>query len=443
MKRKFLAQVIFFWWLAIASFGQSVNHAKLDSFFNVLDSRGLAEGGLAISVKGQLVYQRAAGYAFMDSASKIPSDAKTRYRIGSCSKMFTAVMIFQLIEEKRLQIDQPLHDFFPDLPKSEKINIGLLLNHRSGLHNYTADDTGFPEWMDKPRTHEEMLAVIKEKGTDFEPGTQVQYSNTNYLLLGYIIEQICKIPYEEALRERITSKIGLRDTYYGGPINLKIKESVSYKYGGDGWKAQKETDLSIHGGAGSIVSTPADLVLFIHALFNGKLVDKTSLDKMKTMVDGYGMGLFPYDHGNIKGYGHNGRIEEFYTAVRYYPKEELSFAYCTNGILYPRIDILQAVEKICFNERYTIPFSPMTLPDTAVLNKYTGKYATDQPQIIVNCTREGGKLFLETRGNRFEIEPINENYFMHGPSGIFFEFVPEKGELMIMETDNVYYLSRK
>jgi len=421
---------------------QKINTAKLDSFFNTLEERNLAMGSLAISKNGVLQYQRAIGYSYVSKTRKIPANTKTRYRIGSESKMFTAVMIFQLVEEGRLSLSGKLSAYYPGLQNSGNITIGNLLNHSSGLHNYTVD-TNFPDWMDKEMTHEQILTIIKNKGADFSPGARSEYCNTNYLLLGYIIEKVTKSGYASALTKRITNKIGLKNTYYGAPIDTAKNESASYKNDHNNWKPEKETNMTIHGGAGSIVSTASDMALFLEALFGGKLVRKASLERMKTIVDGYGMGLFPLDHGTNKAYGHNGRIEEFYSTARYFPTEKLAVVYITNGILYPRTDIVEGILETCFNEPYTLPFSTEIILYGAGLDKYIGKYSSGQLPIVVNCTKANNKLIVETKGTNFELEPIARNYFMHALSGSFFEFFPEKGELEIKETDNVYYLKKQ
>lgn len=423
----------------LVSFGQFVNVPKLDSLLNLLASKELAMGSLTIAKNGIVQYQKAIGYSYIDRDKNLHADTNTKYRIGSATKMFTAVMIFQLIEEGKLRLDQKLNTYFPTLPNADKITIQNMLYHRSGLHDYT-QDTDFREWMDKPKSHDELIEIIKDKGSDFQPGTMASYSNSNYLLLGYIIEKICKMSYAEVLKKRITDKLNLKNTYLGKSLNIRDNEGASFKYSNEHWTKEKETDLSIHGGAGSIISTPTDMAKFIDGLFANKLVNKSSLNKMKSIVDGYGMGLFPNRYGDKPGFGHNGRIEEFYSAVWYFPGQDLSFAYFTNGIVYPRTDLIEGILKICFNEPYHLPFANNIKEKSEDLDKYLGKYKSDQ--IVVNCKKDGTKLLVETRGKVFEVERISENYFMNKASGYFFEFYPGKAELHIKETDNIYYLKK-
>jgi len=422
-----------------SSFAQAVNVSKLDTFLDSLAYKGLAMGSLTISRNGAVQYQKAIGYSYMGEGKSIATTTDTRYRIGSVTKMLTAIMIFQLTEEGRLSPDQKLNVYFPTLPNAGKITLRDMLYHRSGLHDYTKD-TDFEGWMDQPKTHQELLKIIKDKGSDFEPGTRADYSNSNYLLLGYIIEKVDKLSYADALKKRITSKINLKNTYYGSGISIKDNESASYKYADQRWDKQKETNMNIHGGAGSVVSTSGDMVKLMDALFLNKLTGKSGLSEMQTMIDGYGMGMFPDKYGSKKSFGHNGRIEGFYSALWYFPEEKLSVAYCTNGIDYPRTDIIEGVLKICFNEPFILPFSKEGTSQEDGLDQYTGTYSAGQ--MVVNCSKEGNRLSLETRGKVFELEKTGVHYFMNGASGYFFEFNPAKGELQIKETDNIYVLKK-
>jgi D-alanyl-D-alanine carboxypeptidase len=435
MRKYFLIFSLLF--LCSESFSQ-IQTQQLDSLFNVLDKRELALGSLTISKDGKILYQKSVGFSYIFPKWKTRATSQTRYRIGSVSKMFTAVMIFQLMEEGKIKPNQKLSAFFPDLPNANEITINQLLNHQSGLHDYTKD-TGFETWMDKPKSQTELLQIVRDKGADFEPGARNEYCNTNYLLLSYILENVTQLTYEANLRKRIVSKIGLKDTYMAKASETTANESISYKYTNASWSPVKQTDSGIHSGAGALVSTPSDLTLFIQALFTGKLVRQSSLDKMKTMTNDYGLGLFPYDHGSVKGYGHNGRIEEFYTAVRYFPESKISVAYCTNGINFPRTDLLESVIRSCFNEPVSIPF---TVTEVVNPEQFSGTYTAEQMPVVTISTQEK-KVIAETQGTRFELEPVSENYFMHGSTGYYFEFIPAQNELRIKETDNVYFLKKK
>jgi len=423
----------------LTSYSQPLDIAKLDSLLSVLGSRNLATGSVAISLNGKIKYQRAIGFASLDAEKRIPADVNTAYRIGSATKMFTAVMVFQLVDERKILLAQSLDAFFPELPDAGNITIRDMLYHRSGLHDYTRD-TDFENWMDQPKTQEALLALIREKGTDFKPGEKADYSNTNYLVLGYIIEKVCKMPYAEALKSRIISRLRLKHTYYGRAIDAN--EANSYKYVEGNWNKQRATSPTLHSGAGSIVSTATDLVTFLDALFACRLVSCKSLEQMKSLNDGYGMGLFPDKYGSRRSFGHNGRIEEFYTAAWHFPDNKLSLTYCTNGINYPRTDIIEGILKICFGEQYQVPFTQtINLKDTD-LDKYLGEYTAPQMGIVVHCKKDKGKLSVETQGKAFEVVPIAPNYFQHAAAGYYFEFFPGNGELLIKETDNIYLLKR-
>ena len=167
-----------------------------------------------------------------------------------------------------------------------------------------------------------MLAIIAKGKPVFEPGEKAEYSNSNYVLLGYIVEKAGGRSYEEALKQRITSKIGLRDTYLGtGYSDAGKNEGSSYSFISD-WKQESETHLSIPGGAGAIISTPNDLTKFIQALFDGKIVSKESLEQMKPK-DEFGLGINPYPIGGKTFYGHGGGIDGFRSLLVYLPEEKL------------------------------------------------------------------------------------------------------------------------
>ena len=157
---------------------QHFDPTRLDSLFNTLTARNLAMGSISITQNGKLIYQRTVGK---------DQDQTAAYRIGSITKVFTAILIYELIDSKRLSLDDTLSEFFPDLPNAGRITIAEMLGHRSGLENFAATVADFNTWKEQPQTHEQLIAYIKNQQPDFEPGKKADYNNSNFLLLGYAL----------------------------------------------------------------------------------------------------------------------------------------------------------------------------------------------------------------------------------------------------------------
>lgn len=432
MKTKIISTILLFTFFLGTVYSQSLNKSKLDSLFNILFEKNKAMGSLSLSQNGTVIYTRAIGYSLISDNEKKPASPLTKYRIGSITKMFTSAMIFQLIEEGKIKLNTTLNTFFPHIPNSDKITISNLLNHRSGLHNFTADPA-YLTYMTQPKTPDEMVEIVSKFKPDFEPNEKAAYSNSNYIILGYIIEKITKEPYSKNLTKRITSKIGLESTYIGSKTNVNTNESYSYQFEGN-WKQQPETDMSIPGGAGSIVSTPTDLTKFIEALFSLKLVSQNSLDQMKTITDGYGMGMFQIPFNTKKAYGHNGGIDGFGSNLAYFPEDNLAVAYCTNGQVYSFNDILIGVLSIYFNQPYSIPtFKTVSIREED-LNKYLGIYASTQIPLKITISKSGATLIAQATGqSSFPLEATEKDKFKFDQAGVIMEFNPDKNEMTLKQ----------
>jgi CubicO group peptidase (beta-lactamase class C family) len=421
-------------------FSQSFNKPKLDSLMDILAEKNQAMGSLTISSKGVVVYSRAIGYSFISSNQKLPATNHTKYRIGSITKMFTATMIFQLIEDGKLSLTTTVDKYFPQLPNASKITISNLLNHRSGLHNFT-DDPEYITWETRPKTQDEMIAIISKSPVDFQPNEKFSYSNSNYVVLGYIIQKISKQSYSKNLSTRITSKIGLSNTYVGAKTDTKKNESFSYRFL-NGWEQSPETDMSIPGAAGAIVSTPADLTKFIESLFSLKLVSNSSLSQMKTMTDGFGMGMFQIPFYEKSAYGHNGGIDGFASTLAYFPEDSIAVAYCTNGQVYPMNNILIGVLSIYFNKPYSIPTFNLKTED---LDKYLGVYSSTQIPLKITITKNATTLMAQATGQQpFPLDATEKDNFKFDPAGIIIEFKPDKNEMTLKQGgENVLFTKEK
>lgn len=422
-------------------FSQSFDKAKMDSLFDILASKDKAMGSIAISKNGQLIYSRAIGNISMNKNGNIAADINTRYRIGSITKMFTAVIIFQLIEEKKMSLDDKLDKYYPAVPNAAKISIADMLRHQSGIHNFT-DDSAYFTYNFLPHTQKEMLDIITACKPDFEPGSQTAYSNSNYVLLGYIAEMITRKKYSELVKLRILKKIPLTNTYVAGKTDISNHECYSYHFI-NAWEQETETDLSVPAGAGSIVSTPSDLAKFAEALFTGKLVDTSSLARMKSLKNGFGMGMFQIPFYERKALGHNGSIDGFVSNLAYFPGDSLAVVYCSNGVIYPVNDILIGILSIYFGKKYTIPtFTKIELTGDEII-KYLGEYASEDIPLKIIISRMDNTLVAQATGqSSFPLEASAKDIFKFDPAGIVIEF-DTANQSFILKQGGKKYLFKK
>lgn len=411
-----------------AGYAQTPDKAKFEQFFDRLAEKNKAMGSLTLAKDGNVLYSRAIGYSQINGIEKKPVSETTRYRIGSITKMFTAAMIFQLVEENKLKLTDTLDKFFPQIPNAQKITIAQMLGHRSGILDLTR--TGdFRSWKTQPKTKDEIVAIIAKGKPVFEPGEKAEYSNSNYLLLGYVVEKADGRSYQDALKQRITLKIGLKDTYLGaGFVDASKNESLSYNFVGD-WKEEAVTHLSIPSGAGAIISTPNDLTRFIQALFDGKIVSKESLDQMKPR-DEYGLGINQYPLGGKTLYGHGGAIDGFRSLLVYLPEERLALAYTSNGINYPANNIVSGVLDIYWNKPFEIPTFETVSVSAEVLDKYVGVYSSPEVPFKLTITRDGSTLLAQPTGQTpFPFEAVAQDKFKLDARGIVLEFDAAKTQM--------------
>lgn len=400
-----------------------LNVAKLDSFFNQIDQHQKAMLSVTIMEKGRAVYQKSIGFGDREKNKKLNSNSV--FRIGSISKMFTAVMIMQLVEEKKLDLNQHLSEFYPEFKQADKITLSNLLQHRSGLVNITTD-TNYTDYQQMPQTQQEMVKRMAALGSEFEPGTQAKYSNTNFILLGYIIEKLTKATYETELQKRICKRIGLKNTYYGHKIQTQKSEVLSYEWNGESWDLSVETDMSIPGGAGAIVSTPTDLCTFINALFEGKLMKAETFAEMKKIQDGFGKGILQMPFGSRKAYGHNGSIDAFRSSLGYFEDDGMSFSIISNGRSMPQNDIALGLLSIYYGKPYDIPkFETIKLSDE-VLSTYEGIYSNQEVGLKITIEKKNGQLVAQATGQgAIILESMAEDEFKFDPAKVHIKFKRE------------------
>lgn len=276
----------------------------LDRFVTDYAKKHNFNGTVLVRKNGRNTYEKSFGLA--NFQFKVANTNKTKYKIASITKAFTSVLILQLREEGKLELNKTIKTYLPDYAgeAGDKSTLHQLLNHTSGIDNFdkvkSAEDAaqnGFPTYQ-KPYTTDQLLAKFCSGALVNPPGKVFDYNNADYIVLGKIIEKIDGRTYEEALKARILVPLGLKDT--GMLQQSRIVEGLADTYFfRDDLKALVN-DFPVYTenwyAAGSMYSTASDVMTFANALFGAKLIKKESLDLMfKPGLDDYGYGVWAYD----------------------------------------------------------------------------------------------------------------------------------------------------
>lgn len=422
--------------------GQDFNTQKLDTFLSSLEKENKLMGTISIAKDGKEVYFKSFGYANLNNNKK--ADRNTKFRIGSITKTITATIIMQLVDEGKLTLNTKLSTYFPQLPNASKITIEDLLRHQSGLVNITSQKD-IREWITKPQTRNQMLARFVKNGIDFQPKEKLQYSNTNYIILSYIIEDIDKKTYARSVKDRITIPLQLNRTEFGKAINPKNNEAFAYYFENNKWnKVEMQTDMSAPMGAGAIVSTSSDLVKLHNALFNKGLVSKQSLEKMTTVDKGMGLGLSKLGFKGLNVYGHDGGIDGFESFALTVPKKNMSLAITTNGSQAQLFPTLIAILEIYFENDKSLVSGDKITVKTEDLDKYLGVYSGKTFPAKVTVTKKDNTLFAQATGQPlFKLSAVEKDTFRYDAMGITFAFNPEKNTMILNFAGNKHSLSKK
>jgi D-alanyl-D-alanine carboxypeptidase len=259
----------------------------------------------------------ASGYANL--AKKTPMRVGDRFRIGSVTKSFVATVVLQLVGEGKLSLDDNIERWLPGLvPNGGKITVRQLLSHRSGLFDYLADEkvlkpylTGNFGYVWTPR---KLVAVSTAHPPLFEPGAKFSYSNTNYIVLGLIVEAASGNSVRNELRRRIFKPLGLRSTFLARSQRIPGAHAHGYLVNGnDPLQDVTLVSPSYTWTAGGIVSTASDVAGFYRALLRGRLLKPALLREMETTSDGYGLGLFKTHLPCGDFFGHTGTLASYMT----------------------------------------------------------------------------------------------------------------------------------
>jgi CubicO group peptidase (beta-lactamase class C family) len=437
MKNIFLVIALF---LAIPQGYSQFNQASLDSVLDILDEKSQFMGSLAISEKGKVIYARAIGYSNLELDVK--SNVKTKYRVGSISKVFTSTLVFMAIDEGKIKLDDPLSKYIKEFPKGDEITISQLLNHHSGIYNFT-NVNDYLDWCTMRFSREEILKKIIDNGFAFEPGAKGEYSNSNYVLLTFIVEDVFGKSYSELINKKIAKPLGLTHTKVGDVIDVKNNECYSYSYSSD-WEKSYETDMSVPLGAGAIISTPTDLNTFSWALFSGELISEQSLASMKEIKDNFGRGLFQFPYNSKVAFGHTGGVDSFSSMFGCIEEDGLSVALTSNGNRYSNNKIMIAALASYYGDEVDVPVFEDVEYSAEELNAFVGKYESNDIPLPIEVILEGKELMAQAQGqSAFTLSVVRRNVFSFDAAGIVMEFEPKNGTFVLKQGGGEYLFKKK
>jgi len=384
--------------------------SKVDEYINAYLKIGKFSGSILIARKGIILLSK--GYGMANYENDVPNISQTKFRLGSVTKQFTATSIMQLQEKGLLNVNDPISKYLPDYPNGEKITIHHLLTHTSGIPNFTS----FPEYQRSimlPSSVEKTIQLFKYKPLEFTPGEKFSYSNSGYILLGYIIEKVSGKSYEDYLKENIFQPLNMVNTGYDHHRPLIKHRASGYVLGANELVNADYIDMSTPYAAGGLYSTVEDLYLWDRALYTEKLVSKSSLNKMFTPFKGdYGYGWFIIKQFNRKLITHGGMVNGFYGYISRYIDDEVCIIVLSNIENAPVDKISIDLAAIVFGEKYEIPKVRTSIKiDPKIYDAYVGQYELAS-NFIITITRENNHLFAQATGQpKFRIYPESETKF--------------------------------
>jgi D-alanyl-D-alanine carboxypeptidase len=327
--------------------GEPLDAGTVASLEQILDE-GFAESGMpgvAAYVRiGDGEWSQSLGVGDLDTEE--PYDPQAHVRIASITKSFTSTAILELVDQGELSLDATLEEFVPDITNGDRITIRDLLGMTSGVWDFTSDDALMDEWAEDttmPWTVEDTLERIKGKPANFEPGSEVLYTDSNYVLLAHILGEVTGQTPSEAVHSLVIEPLGLEDTRFPAADQPGVPDPHQQGYRPPGEQLGALDTLipvgdinpEVASGAGNMTSTMADLAVWVEALADGDLLSpELQAERLEfrrfegQAIDvGYGLGVIRLNDV----IGHDGAIFGYSTVAMHYPEADATFVLVGNG----------------------------------------------------------------------------------------------------------------
>lgn len=372
----------------------------LDAYVRAYAGAGLFMGAVLVARDDEVLLSQ--GYGWADVANGVPNTPSTRFRLGSVTKGFTAAAILQLQEAGLLSVDDPISQYLPDYPGGDRITVHHLLNHTSGVPNYIALEDIFDRVL-HPIEMDELIALFSPLELEFPPGQQHRYSNSGYVLLTKIVEQVSGQRYADYVQEHLLEPAGMARSgyaFYGDA--LEGDRAVGYHFTGEEYLPTPRWDTSWAVGAGALYSTAEDMYHWIQALDTDTLLGEDSRRALFTpggAADFYGYGWYAIDFLGRRRVLHGGYVFGFRSDVTRYPDDGITIVVLSNLDRAPTRQMSEDLAAVLFGAPYELPVLPTpTEVDPAILETYAGQYdcgAVLGAGAVVSITVEDGRLVYQ------------------------------------------------
>ncbi len=385
--------------------------SKVDEYISTYQDMELFSGAVLVVKDGEVLLEKGYGKAVYEF--DIANNPETKFRIGSLTKAFTAMAILQLEQKGELMLDDKLTKFIPDYPNGDKITIHNLLTHTSGIF----DHANLPDYDTDRRLKvysvEKTIEKFKDKPLQFEPGSKFEYSNSNYILLGLIIEQTSSQTYGRYVEEQIFKSLTMNDSGFEYHYRNYKNFASGYIIENNEIVRAKLRVMSNGHASGALYSTVHDMYLWDRALYTDKLIDKSRLDKMFVPFKGdYGYGWVIDRLCDRKVIRHGGDTDGYQTNITRFPDDDVCIIILSNLENALVTKISEDVAAIIFGKAYKLPQKEISTDEVAKnYPEYVGTYQL-KADLPAEITIEGNQLFCRAKGQvKFQLHPESETTF--------------------------------
>jgi CubicO group peptidase (beta-lactamase class C family) len=385
---------------------------QLESLLTAYAKDHRFNGSVLVAKKGDLLLNK--GYGYKNLTEETANTPQTQFQIGSVTKQFTTAVIMKLQETGQLSVADHISKYFPNYPKGDSITIEQLMTHTSGIYSYTSDAKFMANEVTKPHTREQMMALFQNKPLDFSPGTDWNYSNSGFSMLGYIAEKASGKTYEKLVHELIFSPLQMNHSGFDFTHLSGQNKALGYfQYQGKTSARSPIVDSTVSYAAGAIYATTLDLYKWTQAVQAKKILSATSWTSSFTpRLNSYGYGWNIDTINGHRSINHSGGIHGFNANLAILPEDSIAIILLSNVNTKLLAELNDSILNILLNKSQTAPMQRLAIVvEEKTLLNYVGEY-TLGPNFVITTSVDSSRIFVQaTNQPKFEIFCEKPDYF--------------------------------